>query len=236
MINCVIVDDDPFASTHLKRLIGLREDLHLTRSFLKAADAVDYLSDYPTDIVFLDIYMPDIMGTVVAKLLYGRTMAIFTTSSKQHAIDAFDMNVVDYLLKPISLERFNMAVDKAQDILHRKQIAEAQTTQTGHKKLITIISDRKIYKIPTQDIFYVESLYEYVCYHTTKGKLLSLGALKDVADMLPENEFARIHKSYIININHLTNYTAQSLLLSNGAEMPIGRVYKQSFKDSISKI
>jgi len=236
MFSCVIVDDDPFASSHLKRLISLQEDLHLTRSFLRATDAVDYLNDNPTDIVFLDIYIPEMLGTTLAKLLEGKAIIIFTTASKQYALEAFEINAVDYLLKPISLERFNMAVNRAQSLLIQKKLAQPKPTPQLSKKLITIISDRKIYKIATQDIYYVESLYEYVCYYTTKGKLLSLGALKDVIEILPKDEFARVHKSYIINLHHLINYTSQNLKLCNGAELPIGRVYKQNFKDSTNRL
>lgn len=236
MFSCVIIDDDLFASAHLKRLISQRANLHLSNSFLKATNAIDYLSSNPTDIVFLDIYMPEMMGTVVAKLLHAKTMVIFTTTSKQHALEAFDINAVDYLLKPVNLDRFNMAVDKAQSLLTQKRLAQVTSAQQESRKIITIISDRKIYKIATQDIYYVESLYEYVCYYTTKGKLLSLAALKDVAEILPQDEFTRIHKSYIINIHHLSNYSAQNLKLNNGIELPIGRVYKQNFKESSNKI
>ncbi len=236
MLSCIIVDDDSFASAHLKRLIALRNNFHLSRSFLNANEALDYLSDHPVDIVFLDIYMPEMLGTKLAKLLQDKSQVIFTTSSTQHALEAFEMHAVDYLLKPVNEDRFNIAADKAQTLHNQKHQANEKPVQQDSKRTITIVSERKIYKIATEDIFYVESLQEYVCYHTTKGKLLSLAALKDVAEILPEDEFTRIHKSYIINTNHLSNYTAQSVLLSNDIELPIGRVYKQSFRSSVSKL
>lgn len=235
MFTCIILDDDIFATTYLRRLINDRIDLKLLRTFTQPSKALEYLNSSNVDIIFLDIYLPEILGTSVAKLIQKGCGIIFTTVSDKEALEAFNVHAIDYLLKPINTDRFNLAIDKAKILLQQKEMVLPDTNTNEHKKTITIISDRKIYKVTSQDIVYIESLFEYVCYYTKKTKLLSLGALKDVTNELPTNEFIRIHKSYIINIRHLNNYSAVKVMLSNGTELPIGRVYKDDFKAAISK-
>jgi len=230
MFTCIIVDDDLVSTTNLRRLISSRTDLSLLRTFTNPCDALDYLRENDVDIIFLDIYLPEIKGIQFAKIHQSDSLIIFTTVSDKEAFEAFGVNAIDYLLKPISITRFNAAVEKTKPFLTHKEIAATIHYDDFSKKTISIIADRKVYKIPFDEIYFIESQSEYVCYYTKKIKLLSLGALKGLSDLLPHEFFVRIHKSYIINIIYLRSYTAASITLNNDIVLPIGRVYRDQFK------
>ncbi len=228
MLTCIIVDDDNLAIAHLKRIIANRDDLHLVRSFTDAQEAIIYLDESVIDIVFLDIMMPKKTGIEVAKNIGNKAMIIFTTSSPKHALDAFNLEAIGYLIKPVLTDKFNSTIDKATTLVNGKKHAESNTENTSGNS-INLISDRKSYKLQINEIIYLESLLEYVAYHTINSKIMCLGSLKKMLEELPENQFIRIQKSYAVNKAHIVNFTKVQVLLANNIELPIGRIYKDDF-------
>lgn len=235
MLTCVIVDDELIAITNLKRLLAAFEDIVIVRTFLNPNEFLFYIERNPVDIIFLDIKMPAQSGVNIAKKIASKTTVIFTTSTTKYALESYSLGVADYLLKPILSDRLILALEKAKILVAAKNISPNTTIQTP-STVLSVVADRKVYKINTDDIIYLESQKEYVCYHTNKTKLLSLGALKDCVKQLPKDVFTQIHRSLIINKNYITSYTAISITLANLHTLPIGRLYKNEFKKSVENM
>ena len=232
MLTCVIIDDDSLSIANLKKHIATRNELCLVDTFKDPLEGIEYLKQNDIDIVFLDIFMPKKTGLEVAKEVRNDFFIIFTTSSSKHALDAYQLDAIAYLLKPISIERFNAAVSRAALFINGSTINTANTLPEIDNA-ITVISDKKSYKLQIKEIIYIESLLEYVAYHTDKNKIMCLGSLKKIVDKFPKNQFIRIHKSYLVNKEHIISYTKTIITLSNNQKLDIGRIYKDAFLEAM---
>jgi DNA-binding LytR/AlgR family response regulator len=229
-IKCIIVDDEPMARDVIKRYIQQMPKLKLVAEFGNAIDATIFLQEQPIDIIFLDIRMPQLTGTEFVRSLRTVPKIIFTTAHKEYAHEGFELDVTDYLLKPIRFDRFLRAVNKA---FPQKQ-HEAEPLMSQPKDFRPMASfiylrvDRKMIKVLLDDILYVESDKDYVKVYTEKGYFITRQTIASVEAMLSESKFIRVHRSYIVSLNKLKSYTAETVEIGN-KELPIGKLYRNIF-------
>jgi len=222
MISCVAIDDEPLALEVVKKYISKTADLHLDALYSNALEAQDYLKRKSVDLVFLDIQMPGINGVQLYKSLIVKPMVIFTTAYKEFAIDGFEVEAIDYLLKPFDLERFQKGVSKA--VLWHKLNTENSSDQ--QKDFLYIHSDYKVIKIPYNEIIFVEASDDYAKINTNSQSYLTLMSMRAVFEKLSKNLFIRIHRSYIVAINQIAFVQFRKIGLINGIELPVGDTYR----------
>ena len=218
----LIVDDEPLARKLLQSHASKVEVLEEAGVCTSAVEAANFLRKTNVDLIFLDIQMPELTGLEFIKSLKHPPAIILTTAYREFASDAFDLDVVDYLVKPISFERFLKGVNKFIDTKENGKATPAIDTLT----VIHIKSDRRVFPINLTNIFYIESLDNYVRIHLKDKWLITHENISSFEKRLPSNEFVRIHRSYLINKNHVKSVSAESVDLSN-IELPFGRAYRQ---------
>ena len=224
-LSCLIVDDEELARTLLENYISRLPHLKLIGQCSNPIESLQVLQNESVDLVFLDIQMPEMIGTDFLKSLSQKPMVIFTTAYSEYALEGYELNVVDYLLKPFPFERFLKAVNKAIDLSKLKNKGESEESAL-EKNYILVKSEHKVHRIPYDDIQYIQSMREYVAYHTQNGKILSLGSLKKLEVDLPQGQFLRIHKSYIIS--KAKDSILEGNVLHVGKEkLPIGATYRE---------
>jgi DNA-binding LytR/AlgR family response regulator len=229
-MNCIVVDDEPLAILGMESHIKNMPLLNLLGSYNNPLDAHEVLLKHNIDVMFLDINMPEISGLDFVKTLVNPPLIIFATAYPQYAVDSFELNVVDYLLKPIRFERFVKAVNKASsylELLNSKDI-ENILIDSITNDFIFIKADRKFFKITFKDILYIEGLKDYVIIHTKDRKVITAMNLKTIMDKLPSNIFARISKSYIVNTLHIISCDTFTVYL-DATELTIGISFKDEF-------
>jgi len=220
-INCIIIEDEPLATKVLCDYIRQVPFLNLQGTFKNAILATEYLHTNPTDLIFLDVHLPKLKGLDFLRTLSNPPSVILTTAYHQYAVEGFDLNVTDYLLKPFSFERFLTAVNKV-----KSSYAAVRHMATGKQRDFIILNvQKKKVKIPFTEIIYIESQREYVKIVTTKKEYLSKISTKEIEHLLPNDLFKRIHRSYIISISKIESYTAETVEV-NGKCIPIGREYR----------
>src|SRR5574344_1410762 len=226
-ITCIAVDDEPLALELMETYILQVPGLHLLRTFTDAVSAWSFIQKNPVDLLFLDIQMPDISGLQMAKSLEKRKpLVIFTTAFSKYAVEGFNVHAVDYLLKPFEFNRFKEAVDKAVEI---KALSEKSPVQT-EEKAVFVKSDYQNVRIPTKDIHFIEGFDDYIRIHVDTGKsIYTLMSLKSMLEKLPENEFIRVHRSYIVPINRFQRVFNQLIQLGN-KDIPIGKSYIEAVR------
>jgi two-component system, LytTR family, response regulator len=230
-IKCIIVDDEPMARDVVRRYIQKIPTLKLLEEFGNAIDATIFLLEQPVDMIFLDIKMPQLSGTEFVRSLRNVPKIIFTTAHKEFAHEGFELDVTDYLLKPIRFDRFLRAVNKAfpqrqQEIeTHGLIINEESKAATS---FIYVRVDRKMIKVLLDDILYIESDKDYVKVFTEKGFIITRQTIASVEAMLSDSQFIRIHRSYIVSLNKLKSFTAETVGIGN-KELPIGKLYRNNF-------
>ena len=221
-IKCIIIEDEPLAVKVLSDYISQVPFLELQGTFKDAILASDYLRNNTTDLIFLDIHLPKLKGMAFLKTLTHPIAVIITTAYHQYAVEGFDLNVTDYLLKPFDFERFLKAVTKVQTAeSERLKPIESQEV----KDFIFINVQKKKVKILFSEIVYIESQHEYIKIITTKKEYISKMSTHEIEALLPANLFLRIHRSFIVSINKIESYTAETIEV-NGVSIPIGRGYK----------
>src|ERR1700712_4957899 len=221
-ISCIIIEDEPLAIKVLSAYISQVPFLELQATFKDAILATDFLRDHHADLIFLDIHLPKLKGMAFLKTLAHPPAVIITTAYHQYAVEGFDMNVTDYLLKPFGFERFLIAVNKVKTAQAEKQ----QSPETSEiKDHLFLNSDKKKVKILFSEIVYIESQREYIKIVTTKKEHISKMSTHEIEHMLPGNLFKRVHRSFIVSISRIESYTAEILEVS-GVSIPIGRGYK----------
>lgn len=221
-INCIIVEDEPLAAKVLSDYIKEVHFLELQGIFKDAILATDYLRDNQPDLIFLDIHLPKLKGMAFLKTLTNPPAVIITTAYHQYAVEGFDLNVTDYLLKPFEFERFLIAVNKIKGAQVKKQKGNEGAEAKDH--LFLNVQKKKV-KILFSEIIYIESQREYIKIITTKAEYISKMSTHEIEDILPSNSFKRIHRSFIVSINKIESYTAE-IVEVNGASIPIGRGYR----------
>lgn len=225
MINCVAVDDEPLALEVLKIYISKIPELNLIASFIDPIEALEYLQKNSIQLLFLDVLMPRLNGFQLVQALLIKPQVIFTTAHNGYAVEAFDIDAVDYLLKPFNFLRFQTAVNKASS-RHRAKEKEDISSQHLH-----IHSDYKILKLAFNEILYIEALDDYVKVHTLTQSFITLLSMKKILDKLPSTEFIRIHRSYIIAKDRISFLQYRKIGLVNNIELPIGDTYRKAISD-----
>lgn len=220
-IKCIIVEDEPLAVKVLSDYVSQVPFLQLDGSFKDAILATEYLRDNHPDLIFLDIHLPKLKGMAFLKTLSHPPAVIITTAYHQYAVEGFDLNVTDYLLKPFEFERFLVAVNKVKTSQIQKQAPESREVKDH---LFLNVQKKKV-KILFSEIVYIESQREYVKIVTTKGEYISKMSTHEIEHLLPANLFKRIHRSFIVSISKIESYTAEEVEV-NGVAIPIGRGYK----------
>jgi two-component system, LytTR family, response regulator len=225
-LKCVAIDDELPALQLMQKYIADHPQLQLLQQFTDAVSASEYLKTAAIDLLFIDINMPDITGLDLVRSLSNPPMIIFTTAYKKFAIDGFELNAIDYLLKPISFERFSKAVQKATDY-HQYKIKPATNTE----EVLMVFSEYQLVKINCGTIEYIESLDDYIRINLSNDKpVMTLMTLKAVLEKLPPTQFKRIHRSYIVNMEKLRSVANRKIKLLSGAELPVSESYLDVLK------
>jgi DNA-binding LytR/AlgR family response regulator len=219
-LKCIAIDDEPLALEIIKEYVAQTKGLQLIQTFDDAISGGEFLRNNSIDLLFLDINMPDITGLDLVRSLPGKPLIIFTTAHRKFAVEGFELDAVDYLLKPISYDRFAKAVNKAIEFNHYRNQAKKESTES-----LFVYSEYRIVKISLDDIEYIESLEDYIkIYLVNTRPVMTLMTLKAVLEKLPEDKFKRIHRSYIVAINKVKSILNRKAKLSS-AELPISDSY-----------
>ncbi len=222
---CILIDDEPPAIRVLENYVETVGKFDLIGSCNNAFQAIDILGQEKVDLMFLDINMPKLLGTQMLKSLQHPPKVIFTTAHKDYALEAFDLDAIDYLLKPVSFERFLKAVNKFCKVSHVEE--EAATVNRG---FLYFRADRKMVKVYLDDIKYIESFKDYVIIHRqSEGSLKVKYAISSVENMLPPDSFLRIHRSFIVAVNKVTAFSNNDVEVGR-TELPIGRSYPEVYR------
>ncbi|MFT3910842.1 MAG: LytTR family DNA-binding domain-containing protein [Ferruginibacter sp.] len=230
-MTCIIVDDEPLARQGMELNIANVSGLQLLGSFSNALAASDFLRKSNVDLMFLDINMPELSGLDFLKSLRDAPLVIFTTAYPQYALESYELDAIDYLVKPIRIERFLKAVNKAENHLRLLQQDNSNNqVEKIEEDFVYIKADRKFFKIYFKDILYIEGLKDYVIIYTKDNKIITSMNVKTIAAQLPVSIFARVSKSYIVNTLHITSFDNEVIYIHT-TEIPLG----QSFKDDFLK-
>ena len=227
-INCLIVDDEPIARDIIKTYCGHLPYLHIVATSGNALEAKAILHQQKVDILFLDINMPVMDGVTFLKTLRNPSQVIFTTAYKEYALDAFDLAACDYLLKPFSLERFIVAVDKAIERLQIASVAPAENPDPKTEDFIFIKTDGKIFKIRHEDLLYAEASGNYTKIVTIQYTLLPAMTFSNFEELLPKSLFLRVHRSFIVSKSKIDHIEGNRLFICK-SEIPIGNNYREGF-------
>lgn len=222
MIRCAIVDDEPLARDVLQVYVSENKGLELVALCKNAKEVLQLLDKEKIDLLFVDIQMPEISGMSLAKMLKNPPYIIFTTAYDQYAVEGFEVSAVDYLMKPISPERFNTAVEKVKYLT-------ANRPESKEDDFMFIRADYQDVKVKFSDILYVEGLKDYVKVVTTDKRYITLMNIKGIMEKLPEKLFIRVHKSYIVALDKISSIKGSSLMIDD-KEIPIGLTFKNEFK------
>jgi DNA-binding LytR/AlgR family response regulator len=230
-MTCIVVDDEPLARQGMEINISTVSSLQLLDSFSNAPAANDFLRKQNVDLMFLDINMPELSGLDFLKSLRNAPLVVFTTAYPQYALESYELDAIDYLVKPIRIERFLKAVNKAENHLRLLQ-QEGNNNQVEkiEEDYIFIKAERKYFKIYFKEILYIEGLKDYVIIYTADAKIITSMNVKTIGAQLPETIFARVSKSYIVNVLHISSFDNELIYIQNN-EIPLG----QSFKDDFIK-
>lgn len=220
-LKCIAIDDEPLALELIKNYVAWFPALQLVNTFEDAISGAEYLRNNPIDLLFIDINMPDITGIDLVRSLTVKPMVIFTTAYKNFAFEGFELEAIDYLLKPIDVKRFGKAVEKAVDYYKYK----TAFTKEGEDESLYVYSEYRMVKIDLKEIEYIESMEDYIKIHLHNAKtILTLMPLKKVLEKLPEDKFQRIHRSYIVPVKKILSIQNRKVKLA-GIELPISDSY-----------
>lgn len=228
-MNCIIVDDEPLAREAMMLLINESECLQLIGSFNNATTASSFMEKQAVDLIFLDIQMPGITGIEFARTISKKTLVIFTTAYAEYALDSYEVDAIDYLIKPIEPERFRKAVEKAlayHDLLFKEE-KEAIETVTSEEYFF-VKAERRYFKVNFSDILFIEGLKDYVILQLNEQRIITRMSLKTVSDLLPKHSFLRVNKSYIINTSHINSFDNNDIVIKS-YEIAIGNSYRDDF-------
>jgi DNA-binding LytR/AlgR family response regulator len=223
-----IVDDELLARELLQDFILKFPELELKGVFSNAPEAIDFMANNTLDILLTDIQMPHLSGIEFIKSCNRPNTIIFTTAYSNYALEGFDLNITDYLLKPISFQRFDQAIQRAKEYINliRSQPISGEKMHMENKEFLTVRADYKLYKINYDSIIYIEGQSEYVKFYTTQKNITAYYALKKLEIELPAHQFIRIHKSYIVSKDFIEAIESDSVVIP-GAKLPIGSSYKE---------
>ena len=219
-MNCIIVDDEPLAREAMKLLIEEAECLQLVGSFNSAATASDFMEQHVVDLVFLDIQMPGITGIEFARTISKRTLVIFTTAYTEYALDSYEVDAIDYLIKPVEAEQ------SYHSLLLQEEKEAIETIVAA--EYFFVKAERRYFKVNFSDILFVEGLKDYVILQLGEQRIITRMSLKAVFDLLPKDSFLRVNKSYIVNTAHIDSFDNNDIFIKS-YEIAIGNSYRDDF-------
>jgi len=236
MIKCLIVDDEPLALHVLEDYISKIPFLKLVKSTTNPIEALSLVQDKEAELVFLDVQMPELTGIQFLKIANGKAKVILTTAYPQYALEGYELDVIDYLLKPIAFDRFYKAVQKAQAILQPAAVPAAappppepqQPKQEFLSDFIFVKTEHKIQKVYLNDILFIEGLKDYISIFTPVERIITLQNMKKMEDALPTKYFMRVHKSYIVSINKIDSIERSRIFIGDKI-IPVGDTYRDEF-------
>ncbi|MDB4924339.1 LytTR family DNA-binding domain-containing protein [Mucilaginibacter sp.] len=233
MIRCLIVDDEPLALHILEDYISKVPFMELVKSTTNPIEALTLVQDGNIDLVFLDVQMPELTGIQFLRIANGKTKVILTTAYPQYALEGYELDVVDYLLKPIAFDRFFKAAQKAQGIIQPSKAAIAEPVQVQQQQdfmsdFIFVKSEHKIQKVYLHQILFIEGLKDYISIFTTLERIITLQNMKKMEDTLPEKHFIRVHKSYIVALNKIDSIERSRIRIGDKI-IPVGDTYRDEF-------
>lgn len=232
MVRCLIVDDEPLALEVLKRYISATSSLELAGAFISPSEAISFLSKNNVDLLFVDIQMPGINGLEFIHALPKKPTIIFTTAFRDYALDAFESQALDYLLKPFRYERFLQAVQKYHIRTLDRSIDKSESRIDD--TFLYVKSDKEMLKLVLMDICYVEALKNYVRIRSIQNEIISYYTLSYIESKLPRETFLRIHKSYLVNLHRIDKYTAEFVQVA-GKVLPIGKTFQLELTNQLNK-
>lgn len=237
-LNCVIVEDEPLARNLLTEYVRKVPSLNLIEACSSPIVALEVLRNNAIDVLFLDVQMPELTGISLLKVLQKRPLVVLTTAYSEYALQGYELDVVDYLLKPITFERFLRAVDKVTLRLESKKptptVVAEKPSAVVEQPFVFIKDGTKLVKVVFDDILYVEGLKDYVTIHLTNQKIVSLQRLKTLEEQLPSDKFIRVHNSFIVALRFIDVVHKNHVQIRN-AQIPIGETYKKSFREFIEQ-
>lgn len=228
-MNCIIIDDEPLARAEMQSLILEVSDLKILGDFSNALTALEFLKTNQVDLIFLDIEMPLVTGLEFAEMLPKQTLIIFTTAYSQYALKSYELDAIDYLLKPIEKNRLEKAIQKAElydQLLSQETIKN--TVESNTTDFLFIKADRRFYKLNFDEIKFIEGLKDYVVIHTKTQKLITAMNLKTIHQKIPQEIFLRVSKSYAVNLNFIDSFDNHNIYIDE-SEIPLGEVYRSDF-------
>ncbi len=232
-IRCLAIDDEPLALQQISSYIDKTPFLGKAGLCQSAFDAMEIIENEEIDLIFVDINMPDLNGMDFVKSLTKKPQIIFTTAYSEYAVEGFQVDAIDYLLKPISYNSFLKAVNKSKVLFELKNLKPEKQTE---KTEIFVKADYKVVRIELNDILYVESANEYIkIYISEKDSVTTLMRLKTLEEQLPDVKFMRIHRSFIINLEKITAIDRNRIYLGEKIKIPVGDLYKETFQQYLDK-
>jgi DNA-binding LytR/AlgR family response regulator len=233
-IRCIIVDDEQFARKLLADYITKLPEMVLIAQCRNSMEAMSVLSNETIDLMFLDIQMPDLTGVDLLKSLPSKPLVIFTTAYSEYALEGYQLDVIDYMVKPVAFDRFVQGVNKAVERMNLKARAESMDLhrEESGNEFINLKADYKIYKVRFRDILYIEGLREYVSFYTADRRYIVLESLKNLEATLPSYLFTRVHKSYIVNTMKMDSLHGNTIEIGK-KEIPIGLSYAAEVKEKL---
>lgn len=236
LIDCIAIDDEPLALDQMKEFIDKIPFLNLTGLFSSGLKALDYLKENPVDLMFLDIQMDDLTGLQLLETISQKPRVILTTAYDQYALKSYELDVSDYLLKPISFDRFVKAVNKTYDDILEKTKPQQEKTGAGRqtRNFMFVRADYKMIKVVFDDILFVEGLKDYLKIITAGKTIITHMNFKTLETMLPAGDFVRVHKSFMVPVAKIDSIGKNSLDIGEN-QIPIGDYYKKSFFDLMNR-
>jgi DNA-binding LytR/AlgR family response regulator len=231
---CLVIDDEPLARDLMRSHIEKLENIEIVAECGDAMKALQELRNQPIDLMFMDIQMPQITGIEFLKTLKRPPKVIITTAYREYALDGFELDVVDYLLKPITFERFLKSINKYYQLTQEEiqNIAPVAGFSFAEDAFIYVKENKKVIKLHLDEIRYIEGLSEYVQIYTERRKIITKTSMTNIQEKLPDNGFMRIHKSFIVSLTKIEAFTTTSIDVP-GKELPIGRSYKNSVLEAL---
>jgi len=229
MLKCVIVDDEPLALEVLTGYIDADADLSVAGSFGNAPDALSYLKENAVDVLFLDIEMPEMSGLDLLQALDQAPITVFTTAFRNYAFEGFELGVIDFLLKPISKERFQLAIEKINDFLALKKANLDMEPETKTPEFIFIKSGVDRIKLVFSDVIYIQGLKDYAIIHSDNGRIVTKGSIKYMQELFPERLFIRVHKSFMVSKSRIGRIAKNKVIIGT-YQVPVGRNYKEELE------
>ncbi len=234
MIRCIAIDDEPLALKQISDYVIKTPYLELIGQFDSAVQSLSFLQDNKVDLMFVDINMPDLSGMDFVKSLHKAPGVIFTTAYSEYAIEGFRVDAIDYLLKPIGYKDFLKSAEKAKNRL-KAELTE-NTRIERNEKFLFIKSDYKILRIELSHIKYIESMREYLRIHIeNQTPVMTLMRMKNMEKFLPDNDFMRVHRSFIVNLNKITTVERNRIIFDKNVYIPVGEQYKSQFQQFVDK-